>query len=597
MERVTPKMKKINNKSLTFKIITTSAICIGVMSILSNLYIYGYMNNIIQKSSDEMSWNYVDYIQEQMDYKLSQINNLVYACIGDNDIINTFTGIPSNKQMVELYYAQQTLSKVMSVSPTDITLYIDKFVVLNDKGLILQATTKVSGEISDYQNIMNSKLMGELRGQTSNLLLVQPSISDPNKDVLVGLYPVNDPHSNTETYIYIELSLKLVQDIISSYAIGDPIFVIDKEGYRIGSKGIMNIHEIDINQEETNMFFNNHNKYKIYHKKLDNAQLEIYNCMDLSKISVSNLDLLYSSIIMLITVIIVSVCLVAITTHYITRPIHTLILHIKRINQNDFSFNPEIEKSSGEIGDIGKAINEMILSIDILLQENKKNNEQQRNIEIALLQSQVNPHFLYNTLDSIHWMAVIQKNNGIIKMTRSLSNLLKNIAKGTQDEIPIQEELALLDDYIAIQAIRYMDTFEIINNIPKEIYNYHIIKFTLQPLIENAIFHGIEPKGTCGTITLDGREEAETIVITVTDTGVGISSEKIDQLLKSTPKSTDKSSLNGIGVYNVHQRLKLNYGKQYGLHFDSIVGEYTTVQVTIPKKTDGQKSTEERMYV
>ena len=127
---------------------------------------------------------------------------------------------------------------------------------------------------------------------------------------------------------------------------------------------------------------------------------------------------------------------------------------LRRIAANDFSFDPEIEKPQDELGQIGRTVNEMSMSIQHLLQETEEMYTQRRNIEIALLQSQVNPHFLYNTLDSIRWMAVIQKNPGIASITHSLSNLLKNIAKGTQDKITLAEELGLLQDYIAIQAVR-----------------------------------------------------------------------------------------------------------------------------------------------
>ena len=149
-----------------------------------------------------------------------------------------------------------------------------------------------------------------------------------------------------------------------------------------------------------------------------------------------------------------AVCLAVLTSAYLSRPVSRLNARLRRIAANDFSFDPEIEKPQDELGQIGRTVNEMSMSIQHLLQETEEMYTQRRNIEIALLQSQVNPHFLYNTLDSIRWMAVIQKNPGIASITRSLSNLLKNIAKGTQDKITLAEELGLLQDYIAIQAVR-----------------------------------------------------------------------------------------------------------------------------------------------
>ena len=223
------------------------------------------------------------------------------------------------------------------------------------------------------------------------------------------------------------------------------------------------------------------------------------------------------------------------------------------------------------------------MSIQHLLRETEAMYNQRRNIEIDLLQSQVNPHFLYNTLDSIRWMAVIQKNPGIANITRSLSNLLKNIAKGTQDKIPLREELGLLNDYIAIQSVRYLETFTFENRVPEELYDCRIVKLTLQPLVENAIFHGIEPTGECGTITLTGRAEGGDLYLCVEDDGAGIEPERLAGIL-TTERKRSGSSMNGIGIANVHKRLQLIYGRQYGLKVESEPGKYTRVTVHLPKE-------------
>ena len=256
---------------------------------------------------------------------------------------------------------------------------------------------------------------------------------------------------------------------------------------------------------------------------------------------------------------------------------------LRRIAANDFSFDPEIEKPQDELGQIGRTVNEMSMSIQHLLQETEEMYTQRRNIEIALLQSQVNPHFLYNTLDSIRWMAVIQKNPGIASITHSLSNLLKNIAKGTQDKITLAEELGLLQDYIAIQAVRYVEMFTFVDEVPQELYACRIVKLTLQPLVENAIFHGIEPTGECGTITLTGRAEGDGLYLCVEDDGAGIEPERLATILTAESKRSG-SSMNGIGIANVHKRLQLIYGRQYGLTVESEPGRYTRVTVHIPRE-------------
>lgn len=168
-------------------------------------------------------------------------------------------------------------------------------------------------------------------------------------------------------------------------------------------------------------------------------------------------------------------------------------------------------------------------------------------------------------------------------MVKSLVNLLRNISKGVSDKISLAEELALLDDYVSIQSIRYMGSFEYVCRVPQELRQYKVLKFTLQPVLENAIFHGVMPKGSLGTITVDAYEEGNLLVITVTDDGVGMTAEQAAAALRTGDRA-DQSSMTGIGLGNVNRRLKMTYGKGAGLTIDSAVGEYTRVFVRVGRE-------------
>ena len=266
----------------------------------------------------------------------------------------------------------------------------------------------------------------------------------------------------------------------------------------------------------------------------------------------------------------------------INKPISKINKKIFEISAGDFSKNPSIE-SSDEIGTIGKGIN--ILSQDVLdlIESRVADEKQKKELEFRVLQSQINPHFLYNTLNSIKWMATIQNASGIPEMTTSLARLLRNIAKGTSQLITIKEELDLLKDYITIQQYRYGGTITVNYNIRSEdLYDCHIIKFTLQPIVENAIFHGIEPKAIEGIIDINITSTSNnTINIEIIDNGVGMNEDKIKELLTSK-ETTSKTSFNNIGVSNVNERIKLTFGNEYGLNIKSEINEYTNMIITIP---------------
>lgn len=256
-----------------------------------------------------------------------------------------------------------------------------------------------------------------------------------------------------------------------------------------------------------------------------------------------------------------------------------------RIAEGDFDRDPSIEWSH-ELGEIGKGINDLSENVFTLMQTRVENEKQKKDLEYKMLQSQINPHFIYNTLNSIKWMATIQGADGISEMTTSLAKLLKSISKGTSLLVPIQEEFSLIRDYFTIQSYRYGGTISMDIQVDDDaLLEYPILKFTLQPLVENAIFHGIEPKGTGHILihaayeTITAREQS--ICIKVTDNGVGMSPAKAKEILL-TNNDSSADFFREIGVSNVHRRLQYEFGEQYGITIESVEGEYTTMAIHIP---------------
>lgn len=568
-------------KSISFRIILYTSICVAVTSIISNTYLYIKLNHVINEKVNAIDELYLQTIKQQLDLRLSHCIDLAVLCSNDLDIAKAMT----NQQISTIYQkqacirAQEVLNTYLRSS--DISQYINKLMVFNESDVFIQANTIHYGSISDCASVRSTPLF-----QNSNTSFGKfhyaLSITPHKPDCLVLLYPVYNLSSILEnTYLYIEVSTDLVSDVLKPYTPINTIFVSagknaaignqDRFGNEIRLSGVANGDTFSIGDE----------LYKLSLLPLEEDGLYINNCINITNLSVGKRRTAYTLYAVLLSMLCVSMGVLVIMGRYVTKPINYLIAHIKKLSNNQFLVDPKIEEGQDEIGEVGKVVNEMTLSIIHLLAETKEMYEQRKNIEISFLQSQVNPHFLYNTLDSIHWMAVIQKNPGICSITKSLTSLLRNLAKGTQDRIPLREEIKLLEDYVAIQSIRYIETFEFINQVPESYLDYKIIKLTLQPLVENAIFHGIEPTGEFGTITLSAAADGEDLILTVEDNGVGIEREKLDSLL-STSAADSRNSLNGIGLANVDTRLKLIYGKGYGLGIESNYGEFTKVSVRIP---------------
>ena len=292
----------------------------------------------------------------------------------------------------------------------------------------------------------------------------------------------------------------------------------------------------------------------------------------------------------LVSILAIGILLVFVMNHMINVPVHRLRDKMLRISEGDFSRDASIEWEH-ELGDIGRGINDLSENICLLMDKRIEDEKQKRDLEYKMLQSQINPHFLYNTLNSIKWMATIQGANGIAEMTTSLSRLLKSISKGTSLLVDIREELSLLENYFTIQSYRYGGTITMKIEVEDEdLYNCNIIKFTLQPLVENAIFHGIEPKGSIGTIIIHVGYEQHSghsipdIRIDVTDDGIGMSPEKATQILQNN-FDNNADFFREIGVRNVHKRLQYEFGQEYGITIQSIEGQSTTMSIHIPNRS------------
>ena len=263
------------------------------------------------------------------------------------------------------------------------------------------------------------------------------------------------------------------------------------------------------------------------------------------------------------------------------RPILRLLERLDLVAQGDFSPDASIE-SNDEIGIIGRRINQMSSQINTLMETRIQGEKEKKDLELKMLQAQINPHFLYNTLDSIKWIATMQKNSGIVQTVTALSALLKNMAKGFNEKVSLQQELDFLNDYVIIEKIRYVEMFDIEIQVESpRLYEARIIKLTLQPLVENAIFNGIEPSGRFGLIQIRAWEEKGTLKVSVTDNGIGMSKEQCRKILTDTSRVT-KSTMSGIGLPNVDRRFKLVYGEEYGLTITSEPDQYTAITISLP---------------
>jgi two-component system sensor histidine kinase YesM len=241
-----------------------------------------------------------------------------------------------------------------------------------------------------------------------------------------------------------------------------------------------------------------------------------------------------------------------------------------------------------EITELGLSFNIMIGKIKELLDSKIKEQENLKKAEMRALQAQINPHFLYNTLDTIIWMAESKKTDDVVKIVAALSNFFRiSLSKG-MDWITIGEEVERIKSYLTIQKMRYRDILDFTIEVDEEVADNTILKLILQPLVENALYHGIKNKREGGTISVRARRKGDfEVLLEVEDNGIGFTPEKLFQLrTELEDDSGDIKMESGFGIGNVNKRIRLYYGKQYGVYVQS---EYTTgtcVTLVIPAKVE-----------
>ncbi|WP_239617318.1 sensor histidine kinase [Cohnella mopanensis] len=272
-------------------------------------------------------------------------------------------------------------------------------------------------------------------------------------------------------------------------------------------------------------------------------------------------------------------------SNWIANPIVRLAKSMKGFQEGDLDGRLMIE-SKDELGLFAAGFNEMTKRIKSLLANIKFEQKQKREYELALFQSQIKPHFLYNTLDVIYALSEMGRIKDVQRTTKALADFYRLTLNQGRELISIEQEVRILKDYLAIQHIRYSDVFTYAIDVDQEILPHSILKLTVQPLIENAIYHGLKLRQGKGHLHVRGYLEKGFIYIKVTDNGVGMSPEKIRMLLRSRTEGTDSNHTMkhemSFGLRNVNERIRLSFGEQYGLTIESELDKGTSVTITLP---------------
>ena len=262
----------------------------------------------------------------------------------------------------------------------------------------------------------------------------------------------------------------------------------------------------------------------------------------------------------------------------IAEPIRRLMQTMRRVEEGDLHVRSQVS-SRTELGQLSDSFDHMIAKTAELMDERLRSEEQKRKSERKALQAQIQPHFLYNTLDSIIWMSHAGRNEEVVEMTSALALLLRSSIGDGSDTNTLKKEIAHVRSYLTIQKMRYNEKLRYEIDLDPQTEDCLLPKLILQPLVENAIYHGIKVKQQGGTVRIESLLEEDRLLITVEDDGIGMTPEQLETILDK--KESDAESTK-IGVYNVNERLQLFFGPDAVMKYYSTPGKRTMVMLVLP---------------
>jgi two-component system, sensor histidine kinase YesM len=381
-------------------------------------------------------------------------------------------------------------------------------------------------------------------------------------------------------YVISDVYEKYFDDILNNSKIykQNNIYVLDKDGIIITDKLYKNRTGFKFNEEYFNLISKDKsggfecsmddNKWRAYFTTAEHSGLKIVELIPMRVINNEKSFIITTFIILIIVFSILAVISSYGLSASVSKPVRVLSALMRRVEAGDRNVNFELD-THDEIGHLGKSFNDMVKEINRLIEEVYMKQYLLQQSEFKALKAQVNPHFLYNTLQSIDWMAKLGDCQGVSTMVKALGKFLRYSINKQGDIVTVKEEIEQVQNYLTIQKIRYRDKFEVVFEVEESIYESNTLRFLLQPIVENAIVHGLEPKIEKGRLIIKGFLKENNIVFEVIDDGVG------------PQKSLAKGE--GIGIENVDKRIKINYGDEYGVFMEAAEGE-TCVRIIFPNR-------------
>lgn len=620
------KKKVLKLYSIPFKTIRMNMIFLFTVLILSVLFLFWYMSMTITKkavieTSTEYTKQLIDQVNHEIDGYITNMENISTLLVANMDIRDYLHDVNVGEDEL---LVKRILSQFETILNMRDDIYNIGIFGENGKYLLNKGNSIINPNINFKDLNWYRKALENGGKRVLSSSHVQNIITNNYKWVVTLSKAIHIKNTdNILGSLLIDLNYSSITKLCEKITLGNKgyIFLIDESGdiiyhpkQQLVYTGIKREKIADIVSSKSSSFITTiDSTEKLYTmSKSSKTGWIVVGVVNTDELFVKENETLQLYSIVAFLLISTSILIAILYSNRITIPLIQLKNSMKEVERGNFIPNDNDIISDNEIGQLQKDFNVMTRQINQLLEDKVMAQREKRKLEMKSLYNQINPHFLYNTLDSIIWMAEVGNSPSVVTMTSSLSKLLRQNISNQDEFTTLGQEIESISSYLTIQKMRYQDKLTSIIDVPNSIYHYKLVKLILQPFVENAIYHGIKHKEGIGTIIIKGEEYKDQIKLQVIDNGSGIIPStllKIKEQIMFPPNSNHNNLVNesisveshnpvnegfqrdkkshGIAIENVNRRLSLYYDDRYTLSFESELYFGTVVTIILPREKGG----------
>lgn len=605
--------QKIRLNSLQIRLIWIIIFFMCIPVIILSRYNQISASSILENKTSALIMENLRKSANQLNYLTQEITSISSNCEINSNIMQLLEQAPdtsgrtdsvdfyklSSDEVIRDYSVESNLSKIKST----IANTMSNVIIIGEDGMLYTSLDDASDELTFKQEFSKiypqSDWYKELHTGSNASMWIAPfyfNVDSYSKDSNIALARTlkNSQTNRSIGIIIVSISEKNFADLSLNY--DGTIAMINQNNTVIYSsnaaKGIssqnMFSKEINFNQKSPFLVDIKGTKYMVDYVMINELDSKLVSMIPVKEIMKEITALNNQIVIIDIIVLFVFMTLCLFIILHMTNPLKKLILNLKKSKIGRYSVDTGLKSNIDDVSGIVSSFEYLFHRTEELVKVVFDEQEKKHELEYEALRAQINPHFLFNTLNSIKWTATMSGTPNVAKMIASLGSLLEvSMSKG-EEEIPLKDEIELTRSYIYIQNVRNCDKFVLETCIVPEIYTARIPRLILQPIVENSIIHGFAQYSGPAKISITARKENTSLIIYVDDNGSGIDQQQIQSLVSAVPLK-EKGKFSGIGLRNVNERIKLKYGKEYGLSIMPGSECGTRVIIKLPYLEEGTK--------